>query len=126
MDLLIRFLVGGTAVMLSYLVTIISPWKLMAGIFAAFPAVMITAILMVGIASGSKKAATIARGSVYGMVGGIVCVVTVLMVLEMSGNWFLSIIAGLVLWLGSSTAIYAFKDVLKNKEVKKSLVILKK
>lgn len=125
MDLLVRFLVGGTAVMLSYLVTVISPWKLLAGIFAAFPAVMLTAILMVGLASGSKKAATIARGSVYGMVGGIVCVVTVLMSLELEGNWCFSIIAGLVLWLASSIAIYMMKDFLKNKGVKNPLLILK-
>ena len=42
-DLIIRFVLGGAAVMLSYLVTVISPWEILAGIFAAFPAVMITA-----------------------------------------------------------------------------------
>jgi hypothetical protein len=71
-DLLIRFILGGAAVMVSYLITIISPWKILAGIFAAFPAVMITAVLMVGIASGSKKAAKIANGSVFGMICGVV------------------------------------------------------
>ncbi|MFL6554714.1 MAG: DUF3147 family protein, partial [Bacillus sp. (in: firmicutes)] len=74
----IRFLLGGAAVSLSYLITIISPWKILAGIFAAFPAVMLTAVIMVGIASGTKKATNIARGSVYGMIGGIICVITVL------------------------------------------------
>ncbi|WML42883.1 DUF3147 family protein [Neobacillus sp. PS3-40] len=122
MDLLLRFLIGGTAVMLSYLVTVLSPWKILAGIFAAFPAVMITAILMVGIASGSKKAAKIAKGSVYGMVGGVVCAVTVLITLQMSQNWLFSIIIGLVLWLGSSVVIYWFKDFVKNKH----LAVLKK
>jgi hypothetical protein len=122
MDLLIRFLIGGTAVMLSYLVTVLSPWKILAGIFAAFPAVMITAILMVGIASGSKKAAKIAKGSVYGMVGGVVCAVTVLITLQMSQKWLFSIIIGLVLWLGSSVVIYWFKDFVKNKH----LAVLKK
>ncbi|MGZ4160218.1 MAG: DUF3147 family protein, partial [Neobacillus sp.] len=52
-DLLIRFLLGGTAVSLSYLITVISPWKILAGIFAAFPAVMLTAVIMVGIAAGT-------------------------------------------------------------------------
>lgn len=117
MDLFIRFVIGGTAVMLSYLVTIISPWKMLAGIFAAFPAVMLTAILMVGLASGSKKAATIARGSVYGMVGGIICVITVLTSLQISGNWFFSIILGIIVWLGSSMAIYSLKDRLRKKSV---------
>lgn len=114
-DLLIRFLLGGTAVMLSYLITVVSPWKILAGIFAAFPAVLLTAILMVGIASGSKKAGEIARGSVFGMIGGFVCVVTVLLVLKMSQDWILSIVLGLILWLGSSVTIASFRERMRNR-----------
>ena len=113
-DLLIRFILGGAAVMVSYLITIISPWKILAGIFAAFPAVMITAVLMVGIASGSKKAAKIANGSVFGMIGGVVCVATVWTVLQVSANWALSIVLGLVFWLGSSIFISTLRDKIKN------------
>jgi uncharacterized membrane protein (GlpM family) len=113
-DLLIRFILGGSAVMVSYLITVISPWKILAGIFAAFPAVMITAVLMVGIASGSKKAAKIANGSVFGMIGGVVCVATVWTVLQVSGNWTLSIVLGLLFWLGSSIVVLTFRDKLKN------------
>ncbi|MFS0776789.1 DUF3147 family protein [Neobacillus sp. 3P2-tot-E-2] len=113
-DLLIRFILGGSAVMVSYLITVISPWKILAGIFAAFPAVMITAVLMVGIASGSKKAAKIANGSVFGMIGGVVCVATVWTVLQVSGNWTLSIVLGLLFWLGSSIVVSTFRDKLKN------------
>ena len=120
--LLIRFLLGGTAVMLSYLVTVFSPWKLLAGIFAAFPAVMLTAVLMVGIASGSNKAARIASGSVFGMIGGVVCVLTVLVVLQMSHQWVLSIILGLALWLGSSMAIASFRDKLKTRGVRRAIL----
>jgi hypothetical protein len=116
-DLLIRFLLGGTAVMASYLVTVISPWKILAGIFAAFPAVMLTAVLMVGVASGSLKAANIARGSVFGMMGGVVCVSTVLYVLQTSHNWFFSISLGLLLWLGSSVAIASLRDRMKQVSV---------
>lgn len=112
-DLLLRFLMGGTAVMLSYIVTVVSPWKLLAGIFAAFPAVMLTAVLMMGIASGSKKAAKIANGSVYGMIGGVVCVATVLLVLQISHNWILSILSGLILWLGSSITISNLRERIK-------------
>ncbi|MDP4171792.1 MAG: DUF3147 family protein [Bacillota bacterium] len=119
-DLLIRFLLGGTAVMISYLVTIISPWKLLGGIFAAFPAVMLTAVFMVGLSSGSKKAANIANGSVYGMMGGIVCVTTVLFVLNSTGNWGLSIVCGLVLWLGSSFAISLLRDRAKNRTLSRA------
>lgn len=113
-DLLIRFILGGAAVMVSYLITVISPWKILAGIFAAFPAVMITAVLMVGIASGSKNAAKIANGSVFGMIGGVVCVATVWAVLQVSGNWTLSIVLGLLFWLGSSIIISTLRDKLKN------------
>jgi uncharacterized membrane protein (GlpM family) len=113
-DLLFRFILGGAAVMVSYLITVISPWKILAGIFAAFPAVMITAVLMVGIASGSKNAAKIANGSVFGMIGGVVCVATVWTVLQVSGNWTLSIVLGLLFWLGSSIIVSSFRDKLKN------------
>jgi uncharacterized membrane protein (GlpM family) len=112
-DLLIRFILGGAAVMISYLITVMSPWKILAGIFAAFPAVMITAVLMVGIASGSKKAAKIANGSVFGMIGGVVCVATVWTVLQVSGNWALSIVLGLVFWLGSSIIVSTLRDKIK-------------
>jgi uncharacterized membrane protein (GlpM family) len=113
-DLLIRFILGGAAVMISYLITVMSPWKILAGIFVAFPAVMITAVLMVGIASGSKNAAKIANGSVFGMIGGVVCVATVWTVLQVSGNWALSIVFGLVFWLGSSIIVSTLRDKIKN------------
>jgi hypothetical protein len=116
-DLFIRFLLGGTAVSLSYLITVISPWKILAGIFAAFPAVMLTAVIMVGIAAGKKKATNIAKGSVYGMIGGIVCVTTVLLVLEATNNWVFSIVTGLLSWLGSSLAISTLKERTLNKAI---------
>ncbi len=100
-----RFILGGTAVSLSYLITVVSPWKILAGIFAAFPAVMLTAVIMVGIASGTKKATNIAKGSVYGMIGGIICVIAVLLSLQETSNWLLSITIGLISWLVSSISI---------------------
>ncbi|MFS0784452.1 DUF3147 family protein [Bacillus sp. 1P06AnD] len=104
-DLVIRFLLGGSAVSLSYLITVFSPWKVLAGIMAAFPAVMITAVIMVGIKSGSKKAACMAKGSVYGMIGCLVFVMIVLWSLERHIPWSGSILLGLVGWLSSSVAI---------------------
>ncbi|MEH7417560.1 DUF3147 family protein [Neobacillus drentensis] len=119
-DLFIRFLLGGTAVSLSYLITVISPWKILAGIFAAFPAVMLTAVIMVGIASGTKKATNIARGSVYGMMGGIICVIAVLISLQETGNWLFSITIGLFSWLVSSVTISALRDRLTRKAVRQA------
>jgi hypothetical protein len=109
-DLLIRFILGGTAVAISYLITVISPWKILGGIFAAFPAVMITAVLMGGMVSGSKSAAKIANGSVFGMIGGVFCAVTVWIVLTVTNNWLLSILLGLIVWLGSSILVAAMKE----------------
>lgn len=119
-DLLIRFLLGGTAVTLSYLITVISPWKVLAGIFAAFPAVMLTAVIMVGIGAGTKKATNIAKGSVYGMIGGIICVTTVLLILEKTNNWLLSILTGLIIWLISSIAISFLKEKAFQKQLRKA------
>jgi hypothetical protein len=130
MDYLIRFLLGGTAVMVSYLITVFSPWKLLAGIFAAFPAVMLTAVLMVGLASGSHKASNTAKGSVFGQMGGVVCVITVLTTLHLTNNWALSILLGLVLWLGSSITISVIKEKAVNFRssdlLKKKLIVSKK
>ena len=109
-DLLIRFILGGGAVALSYLVTVVSPWDILAGIFAAFPAVMITAVLMVGLSSGSKNAAIVANASVYGMIGCVVCVATVWTMLAATGNWALSIVLGLIFWLGSAILVSKLKE----------------
>ncbi|WP_338470608.1 DUF3147 family protein [Niallia sp. XMNu-256] len=109
-DLLIRFILGGSAVAISYLVTVVSPWEILGGIFAAFPAVMITAVLMVGISSGSKNAAKIASGSIYGMIGCAICVVTVWTSLQITNNWMLSIVLGLIFWLGSSTFVSYLRE----------------
>lgn len=120
-DLFIRFILGGMAVMLSYLVTIVSPWEILAGIFAAFPAVMITAVLMMGITSGSKHAAQVAKGSVYGMIGGVVCVATVWLGLKISDHWVFSICLGLLFWLGSSIIVSRMKDHVKSLVMSRAL-----
>ena len=117
-DLLVRFVLGGAAVMLSYLVTVISPWEILAGIFAAFPAVMITAVLMMGIVAGSESAAKVANGSVFGMIGCLVCVATVWFVLTLTNNWILSITLGLLFWFGSSLMISNIREYMKNVETR--------
>ncbi len=119
-DLFIRFILGGGAVALSYLVTIVSPWEILSGIFAAFPAVMITAVLMVGLSSGSKNAAIVANGSVFGMMGCVVCVATVWTILTITGNWPLSIVLGLIFWLGSAMLIAKAKERLANVSVRRT------
>ncbi|GHH99824.1 DUF3147 family protein [Neobacillus kokaensis] len=118
-DLFIRFLLGGTAVMASYLIIVISPWEILGGIFAAFPAVMITAVLMAGISSGTTNAAKIANGSVYGMIGGIFCAASVWMFLTLTHNLTISMGLGLIIWLFSSILVSSIKErISKEKMIK--------
>jgi hypothetical protein len=117
-DLILRFLLGGAAVMASYLIIVVSPWEILGGIFAAFPAVMITAVLMTGMKSGSKNAAKIANGSVYGMIGGIICAATVYMILKASQNWGLSMLVGLIFWLVSSVMVSMLKERMTQMKIK--------
>jgi len=104
-DLLLRFILGGSAVVLSYVTAQRLPWKAIGGIFATFPAVMVVAVMMVGWKKGSKEAAKTARGSVYGMIGGLICVMTLLFTLKTTQNWGISVILGLLMWLTSSLVL---------------------
>lgn len=122
-DLLMRFILGGGAVMVSYLIIVISPWAILGGIFAAFPAVMITAVLMAGITKGTKNAANIANGSIYGMIGGVICAATVWVVLNVSHIWTLSMILGLLVWLGSSLMISSFRDRFNGVRIRRGRII---
>ena len=71
---------------------------------------MITAVLMAGLSSGSKNTANVARGSVYGMIGCVVCVATVWTSLTITNKWGFSIILGLLLWLASSVIISSVRE----------------
>ncbi|WP_141433100.1 DUF3147 family protein [Bacillus sp. 03113] len=121
-ELFLRFLFGGSAVMISYVVSNLIPWKMLGGIFAAFPAVMIVAVLMVGIRHGSNMAAQIAQGSVYGMIGCGVCVIAVLLLLQWTHNWWMSIILGAIVWFVSSILILKTKEAVgqRQKHIKAS------
>jgi uncharacterized membrane protein (GlpM family) len=109
-DLLYRFLFGGSAVVLSYVASVLLPWKIIGGIFAAFPAVMIVAVMMVGIKKGSKEAAKTANGSVYGMIGCFICVIAVLLMLKWTDLWLVSLLIGLVVWFFSSIFLVHLRE----------------
>ena len=109
-ELMLCFLLGGASVALSYLASVWIPWKVLGGMFAAFPAVMIVAVLMVGITQGSEKAAVIARGSVYGMAGCAVCVLTVLYVLQTTGDWWLGLGLGVIAWFVSAVMMLKLRE----------------
>lgn len=102
LDLSLRFILGGSAVAGCYLVLMIIPWKSFAGIFAAFPAVLASAIIMAGWLEGSHSASELSLGATAGMLGCTVCVIASLLGMLSGLDWIDSIIIALAAWLLSS------------------------
>lgn len=98
-DFGIRFFLGGTAVVLCYLVSIYSPVKFFGGVFAAFPAVMAAAITMAGIRDGSAEAGEVAKGAVSGMIGCTACVLAALYLIRATASWPLGLAGAVGVWL---------------------------
>jgi hypothetical protein len=113
-ELALRFLCGGTAVALSYVISVLLPWKELGGIFAAFPAVMTVAVMMTGRKYGSRKAAQIAEGAVYGMLGCAVCVFSVFTMMRLFHTWWPSIGVGLLCWYCSAILVFKLVERLRN------------
>jgi hypothetical protein len=90
---------------------------MLGGIAATFPSVMIVSVMMMGIAYGSKKATEVAKGSVYGMLGCAICVISVLFFLQISKVWWMSICMGLLLWYLGAFLIYKMRESSKHKMV---------
>ncbi|MGD8189510.1 DUF3147 family protein [Brevibacillus ginsengisoli] len=111
--MILSFFLGGIAVVLSYLISSLSSWKVLSGIAATFPSVMIISVMMVGLTYGSHKAAEIARGSVFGMAGCALCVIVVLISLMVTKIWWLSVVLGLLLWYVGALFIYRIKEAVK-------------
>jgi hypothetical protein len=102
LDLILRFLFGGTAVAGCYILLLIVPWKSFAGIFAAFPAVLASAIIMTGYLEGRQAAAQLAMGATAGMLGCTVCVAVTWWGLLTGLGWIWSIAISIPAWLISS------------------------
>lgn len=102
LDLFIRFLLGGGAVAGCYLLLLILPWKSFAGIFAAFPAVLASAVIMSGWLEGRKAASQLAIGATAGMLGCTVCVAVTLWALLTGIEWVRAIGLAILAWLISS------------------------
>ncbi|MGI5920507.1 MAG: DUF3147 family protein [Syntrophomonadaceae bacterium] len=101
-DLTLRFLLGGGSVAACYIFLQLIPWKSFAGIFAAFPAVMVAAIIMSGIFEGSRQASDVALGATAGMLGCTVCVLTAVFFMASWGSWAISLIIATAAWFFSS------------------------
>jgi hypothetical protein len=111
MDLILRFLFGGAAVAGCYLLLLVVPWKSFAGIFAAFPAVLASAVIMTGWLEGRQAAAQLAMGATAGMLGCTVCVAVTLWGLLTGLEWIWSIAISIPAWLISSLL---FVQLIKN------------
>lgn len=101
-ELSLRFLLGGTAVAACYIISVYSPVKLLGGVFAAFPAVMASAVSMAGVNEGDCTAAEVARGAVAGMIGCTACVLASLYFVRSFNSWPLGLMAAVVVWFGTA------------------------
>lgn len=79
------------------------------GIFAAFPAVYLAAILTVGMELKGNAALTmsqhVSQGALVGMLADIVCAIAASYFIARKG-WKKGLISALVIWFFTSTAIY--------------------
>jgi hypothetical protein len=102
LDLFVRFVVGGLAVVLCYVIARISPWSAFGGMFAAFPAVMSAAVVMAGISGKRSEAADVALGAVSGMLGGTVCVLSAIILMPKFKSWMVGLGLSFVIWAASA------------------------
>jgi hypothetical protein len=108
-DMVLRFLFGGGAVALSYILSALIPLKTFGGIFAAFPAVMAAAVIVTGVKEGSGVASDIAYGAISGMLGCLSCVLAALIFMHIFSSWTIGILLGLVVWFFASA--FFFKSI---------------
>lgn len=103
--LLLKFLIGGSTVALSYVISCIIPWKDFGGIFATFPAVFLLSMVISGVEYGDKLAVHVCRGAIFGMTGCLCSILATWMMLNVTNNWPLSIIVGFATWFVSALMI---------------------
>lgn len=106
-DIVMRFVCGGGAVALTYIISLFVPWKSFAGIFAAFPAVMSSAIILTGIRYGDKSAADVAYGAIAGMLGCTFCVIGALFALYYFNNWIVCLVISTIIWFISAAICFS-------------------
>jgi hypothetical protein len=124
-DLALRFVFGGIAVAACYIMLQIIPSKSFAGVFAAFPAVMVAAVIMAGYFGTSEQASDVALGASAGMMGCTICVFTAAFCMEHLNRWGISIIIALLVWFFSSyfatRLIHALLEKIRRKRQQKTV-----
>jgi hypothetical protein len=89
----IRFLVGGITVAGVSLIAQLSPH--ISGFLAAFPAVFLTALILVRVSDGPVPSVHFAQGGIQGVVGTLATVFATLAALLANWPWLLAMICGL-------------------------------
>ncbi|MHB9095174.1 MAG: DUF3147 family protein [Eubacteriales bacterium] len=107
--ILIRFILGGGAVAASYVLArrLGGRWG---GIFAAFPAVYIAAIVTVAVGISAKEGLPltlqVSRGALVGMVNNIVCAIAAYLIIRQQG-WKKGLTFALAIWVVCVAIIYS-------------------
>ncbi|ADG83416.1 DUF3147 family protein [Thermincola potens] len=109
-EILTRFSLGGLAVVGCYLLSFVIPWKIVAGLFAAFPAVMIASVALTGRRDGDKMAGEVAQGAVAGMIGCALCVIAAIFFIRWTGKWLLGIGLSVPVWVISSMTVNRLQE----------------
>jgi len=106
--MIIRFFLGGAAVVLSTLIARRLGGRV-GGIFAAFPAVYLAAILTVGLGLPDKQvlasAMSVSKGALIGMIADIVCALAASFFILRVG-WKKGLFYALDIWLISVLCLY--------------------
>ncbi|ATH63637.1 DUF3147 family protein [Staphylococcus pasteuri] len=116
---IIKFLVGGLAVLVSYIVSVVLPWKEFGGIFATFPAVFLVSMFISGMQYGNKVAMHVSRGAIFGMTGVLFSILATWGMLKVTNIWLLSIIVGFIVWFVSAFIIFEIVEVIARKRREK-------
>lgn len=119
--LLLKFLIGGSTVAFSYIISKVIPWEDFGGIFATFPAVFLLSLVIAGMEYGNKFATNVCRGAVFGMTGGLISILVTWSMLSTTSNYALSIVTGFIAWFVSALIISKVVSIIHHVATHKSL-----
>ncbi len=106
--ILIRFLLGGSAVLAATLVSRAFGGRI-GGIFAAFPTVYLSALLILALEYQGKEliyiSQQVSQGALIGMIADIICALSASYLILKKG-WQKGLSIALLIWLISATGIY--------------------
>ncbi|PTE68828.1 hypothetical protein BUY46_05910 [Staphylococcus devriesei] len=111
---LIKFLVGGLAVTLSYIISVVLPWKELGGVFATLPAVFLVSLFITGMQHGNVIAKHVSIGAVFGMTGVLFSILATWGMLYYTNQWLLSIVVGFIVWFVSAVIIFEMVELISH------------